>query len=193
MRSLNSSLPPSGRSCSNEGTVTLDSGVLANARVNLAYTRITAPISGQVGLRRVDPGNIVHANDVSGIVVITQMRPMSVIFPISEDNLPRLLAKMKTNSSPAVQAYDRSEKTMLAEGNLFSTDNEIDSATGTVHCRALFSNEKRQLFPGQFVNVHLLVDVREGTMIVPQAAVQKGPQGAFVIWRSPTAPSKYGR
>lgn len=163
-----------------EGIVTLDSGVQANAQVQLVYCRITAPITGTVGLRLVDPGNIIHASDPNGIAVITQMRPMGVIFSIPEDNLSRLLGKLQKNSSLAVEAYDRSEKIRLSEGRLASLDNEIDPTTGMVRCKAMFSNDKHQLFPGQFVNAHLLIDIKEGAVIVPQAALQKGPQGPYV-------------
>lgn len=163
-----------------QGTVTLDSGMLSNARVQLAYCRITSPASGIAGLRLVDQGNIVHAADLNGIVVITQVNPISVIFAIPEDNLPKLLAKTKGGARPQVEVFDRSEKTKLAEGSLVSTDNEIDPATGTVRCKAMFDNEQKQLFPGQFVNAHLLLDVRRNSVIIPQAAIQKGPQGAFV-------------
>ncbi|HUI93014.1 MAG TPA: MdtA/MuxA family multidrug efflux RND transporter periplasmic adaptor subunit [Chitinivibrionales bacterium] len=163
-----------------EGTVTLDSGILANARVQLSYCRITAPASGKAGLRLVDPGNIVHAADPNGIVVITQLQPISVVFSIPEDNVQRLLAKIRSNGFPEVKAFDRSEKTQLAQGRLVSMDNEIDPSTGTVRCKAEFANQDNQLFPGQFVNAHMLLDVQEKTVIVPQAAVQKGPQGTFV-------------
>lgn len=163
-----------------KGTVTLDSGMLFNARVQLAYCRITSPASGVTGLRLVDQGNIVHAADPNGIVVITQVKPIAVIFAIPEDNVPKLLAKTKSGGRLRVDAFDRSEKVKLAEGSLVSTDNQIDPTTGTVRCKAMFDNEQKQLFPGQFVNAHLLLDVRQNSIIIPQAAVQKGPQGAFV-------------
>ena len=163
-----------------EGTVKNDQGQIDSAKLNLIYCRITAPVSGRVGLRLVDPGNIVHATDTNGLVVITQLQPITVIFPIPEDSLPEVLAGIQSGKHQPVEAYDREMKKRLAEGSLLTTDNQIDPTTGTVRIRALFPNEKNELFPNQFVNARLLVDVRQGVIVVPAPAIQRGPQGTFV-------------
>ena len=163
-----------------KATVRASAAAVENARIQLNYCRITSPISGRVGLRLVDPGNIVHANDVNGLVVITQLQPITVIFPIPEDSLPPVLAKLKTGTPLPVEAYDREMKKRLAVGSLLTTDNQIDSATGTVRLKAVFPNEENELFPNQFVNARLLVDVRRGSTVIPAPAIQRGPQGTFV-------------
>ena len=167
-----------------EGTVKLDQGNVDNARVQLSYTRITAPVSGRVGLRQVDPGNIVHASDTNGIVVITQMDPITVIYSIPEDNLPkvmpRLQAGLKSNERLPVEAWDRAHTTVLAHGALMTVDNTIDNTTGTVKLRAQFPNQNAALFPNQFVNVRMRVDTLHDQVIVPGAAIQRGTQGTFV-------------
>ena len=163
-----------------QGVVKADQGQIDSAKLQLAYCRITSPITGRVGLRLVDPGNIVHANDTNGLVVITQLQPISVIFSIPEDNLPLVLGKLKTGQRLAVEAYDRDEKHKLAEGTLLTVDNQVDSSTGTVRLKALFPNKGDELFPNQFVNAHLLVDVRRGALVVPASAIQRGPQGTYV-------------
>jgi multidrug efflux system membrane fusion protein len=163
-----------------EGTIKNDQGQIDSAKLNLVYCRITAPISGRVGLRLVDPGNIVHATDPNGLVVITQLQPITVIFPIAEDSLPQVLARLKTDARLPVEAYDRAMKQRLAAGSLLAADNQIDPATGTVRLRAVFPNEKNELFPNQFVNARLLVDARRGVIVIPAPAIQRGPQGAFV-------------
>jgi len=163
-----------------EGAVKADQGQIDNVKLQLVYCHITAPISGRVGLRLVDPGNIVHASDPNGLVVITQLRPIAVIFPIPEDNLPQILARLKTGERLPVEAYDREMKQKLAVGSLLTADNQIDPATGTVRLKAIFSNEKNELFPNQFVNARLLVDVRREAVVVPTPAIQRGPQGTFV-------------
>ena len=163
-----------------EGAVKTDQGQIDSAKLQLVYCHITAPISGRVGLRLVDPGNIVHANDVNGLVVITQLQPITVIFPIPEDSLPQVLARLKTGERLPVEAYDREMRQRLAVGSLLTVDNQIDPATGTVRLKAIFSNEKNELFPNQFVNARLLVDVRRGAIVVPAPAIQRGPQGTFV-------------
>ena len=163
-----------------EGAIKTDQGQIDSAKLNLVYCQITAPISGRVGLRLVDPGNIVHASDVNGLVVITQVQPITVIFPIPEDSLPQVLARLKTGERLPVEAYDREMKQRLAVGSLLTVDNQIDPATGTVRLKAIFSNEKNELFPNQFVNVRLLVDVRREAVVVPAPAIQRGPQGTFV-------------
>ncbi|MGB7575424.1 MAG: MdtA/MuxA family multidrug efflux RND transporter periplasmic adaptor subunit [Thermodesulfobacteriota bacterium] len=163
-----------------EGTIKTDQGQIDSAKLQLVYCRITAPISGRVGLRLVDPGNIVHASDANGLVVITQLQPITVIFPIPEDSLPQVLARLKTGERLPVEAYDREMRQRLAAGSLLTVDNQIDPATGTVRLKAIFANEKNELFPNQFVNARLLVDVRRDATVVPAPAIQRGPQGTFV-------------
>lgn len=163
-----------------EGTIKNDQGQIDSAKLNLVYCRITAPISGRVGLRLVDPGNIVHATDTNGLVVITQLQPITVIFPIPEDSLPQVLAKLKGGQPMPVEAYDREMKKKLAVGSLLTMDNQIDPSTGTVKLRATFPNEGNELFPGQFVNARLLVDIRSGATVIPSPALQRGPSGTFV-------------
>jgi len=163
-----------------EGTIKNDQGQIDSAKLNLIYCQITAPISGRVGLRLVDPGNIVHAADTNGLVVITQLQPITVIFPIPEDSLPQVLAGLKSGAHLRVEAYDRDLTHRLAVGSLLTVDNQIDPTTGTVKLRATFPNEGNELFPNQFVNARLLVDVRRGVIVVPAPAIQRGPQGTFV-------------
>ena len=163
-----------------EGTVKNDQGQIDSAKVQLVYCRITSPISGRVGLRLVDAGNIVHASDASGLVVITQLQPITVIFTIPEDNLPQVLARLKTGEPLPVEAYDREMRQRLAVGSLLTVDNQIDPTTGTVRLKATFPNEKNELFPSQFVNARLLVEVRRGTTVIPAPAIQRGAQGTFV-------------
>ena len=163
-----------------EGAVKTDQGQIDNVKLQLVYCRITAPISGRVGLRLVDPGNIVHASDPNGLVVVTQLQPIAVIFPIPEDSLPQVLARLKTGERLPVEVYDREMRQRLAVGSLLTVDNQIDPTTGTVRLKAIFSNEKNELFPNQFVNARLLVDVRRDATVVPAPAIQRGPQGTFV-------------
>jgi multidrug efflux system membrane fusion protein len=162
-----------------EGVVKTDQGQIDNAKLQLIYCRITSPITGRVGLRLVDPGNIVHATDTNGLVVITQLQPITVVFPIPEDNLPLVLAKIKTGKQLPVEAYDRDEKRKLAEGSLLTIDNQVDPTTGTVRFKAIFSNKNDELFPSQFVNAHLMVDVKIGATVVPASATQRGPRGTY--------------
>lgn len=163
-----------------EGAVKIDQGQIDTAKLNLIYSRITAPVTGRVGLRLVDPGNIIHTTDTNGLVVITQLQPMTVIFTISEDNLPPVLDKLKAGARLQVDAYNRELTRKLATGPLLTVDNEIDPTTGTVRLRAEFPNKDNELFPQQFVNARLLLDVRRQTTVVPAAAIQQGPQGKFV-------------
>ncbi len=163
-----------------EGAVKTDQGQIDSAKLNLVYCRITSPIAGRIGLRLVDPGNIVHVTDTNGLIVITQLQPITVIFPLPEDNLPQILARLKTGNPPPVEAYDRAIKQKLATGSLLTVDNQIDPTTGTVRLKAIFSNEKNELFPNQFVNARLLVEVVRGVIVIPSPAVQRGPQGTFV-------------
>lgn len=164
-----------------EGSVKTDQGQIDNARLNLTYSRITAPVGGRAGLRLVDPGNMVKSSDAGGLVIITQDRPVYVVFPLPEDNLPAVRARMSAREPVAVEAWDRDMKQKIASGRLLTVDNQIDPATGTVKFKAVFENSDRQLFPNQFVNARLLVDTRKDTVIIPAAAMQRGAQGAFVF------------
>ena len=163
-----------------KATVRASAAAVENARIQLNYCRITSPITGLVGLRLVDPGNIVHASDPNGLVVITQLQPITVVFPIPEDNLPLVLDRLKKGERLSVEAYDREQKRMLTQGYLLTADNQIDPNTGTVRLKAIFKNEEKVLYPNQFVNARLLMDVRREATIVPSSAIQRGPKGAFV-------------
>jgi membrane fusion protein, multidrug efflux system len=163
-----------------EGTVKLDQGQIDNAKLQLTYSHITAPISGRIGLRVVDPGNMIHASDTTGLAVITQEQPIAVIFPIPEDSVPPVFKKLKAGEKLPVEAYDREQKHKLATGQLLTIDNQIDPNTGTVRLKAEFPNTDNELFPNQFVNARLLLETRRGTTIVPVAAIQRSPQGTFV-------------
>jgi multidrug efflux system membrane fusion protein len=163
-----------------EGVVKVDEGQIDSARVNLAYCRITAPIIGRVGLRLVDAGNIVHAADTIGLLVITRMDPISVIFTIAEDQLPAVLKRMAAGQALEVDAYDHAARTKLAQGSLTTLDNQIDPTTGTLKLRATFANANGALFPNQFVNARLLVQEKRGVTLVPTAAVQRNAQATYV-------------
>jgi multidrug efflux system membrane fusion protein len=163
-----------------EGTVKVDQSQIDNAKLQLTYARITAPIAGRLGLRQVDPGNIVHASDANGLVVITQLQPITAVFTIPQDNLPGVLKRLRTGDPLPVEAYDRAQMIRLATGTLITVDNQIDPATGTVRLKAQFPNEDGKLFPNQFVNVRMLVDTHRGVTIIPSAAIQRGSAGAFV-------------
>ncbi len=163
-----------------EGTVKLDQGQVDNAKLQLLYSRVTAPISGLVGLRQVDEGNVVHATDANGFVLITQMQPITVIYTIPQDNLPLVLKLLKAGQRVVVDAYDREQKVKLASGALLTIDNQIDPTTGTVKLKAQFANDDNNLFPNQFVNIRMLVDVRRDATTVPSPAVQRGAQGTYV-------------
>jgi membrane fusion protein, multidrug efflux system len=163
-----------------EGTVKYDQGVIDAAQVNVDYCRITAPISGLVGLRLVDPGNIVHATDTNGMLVITQMQPMSVIFTIAEDQLPPVLGEYRAGQKLIVDAYDRTLNKRIAEGRLAHIDNQIDQTTGTLKLRAEFDNQNNELFPNQFVNAKLLVQEKTGVALLATAAIQRNSQNTYV-------------
>jgi membrane fusion protein, multidrug efflux system len=163
-----------------DGIVKLDQGQIDSATVNLAYCKIIAPVTGRIGLRLVDAGNIVQSTDASGLVVITQMDPISVIFTISEDQLQVVLKKISLGQALAVDGYDRAGRTKLAQGSLTTLDNQIDPATGTLKLRATFANPKATLFPNQFVNARLLVEQKRGVTLVPSAAVQRNSSATYV-------------
>jgi len=162
------------------GAVQSDQANIAAAKVQLGYTRITAPITGRIGLRLVDQGNIVHAADTTGLAVITQLQPIAVDFSIPEDNLPQVIKDMRNGQKLPVDAFDRNLKNQLATGTLETFDSQIDQTTGTIKLKAVFSNDDYALFPNQFVNVKLLVATIRDTLLVPAAAVQINPQGTFV-------------
>ena len=163
-----------------EGVIKSDQAQIDNAKLQLVYSRITAPITGRIGLRLVDPGNMVHATDQNGLAVITQLQPIAVIFSIPEDDLPQVFTKMRAGQQLIVEAYDRNLQNKLATGTLLTIDNQIDPNTGTLKCKAVFPNEDNALFPNQFVNARLLVDTKRDTVLVPTAAIQRSPQGTFV-------------
>lgn len=163
-----------------EGTVKFDQGQIDNIRLQLTYSRITAPVSGRLGLRLVDSGNIVRSGDANGLVVITQIQPIAAVFTIPQDNLPVVLTRLRAGGPLQVEAYDREQKSKLATGRLLTVDNQIDPATGTIKLKAQFPNEDGSLFPNQFINLRLHLDTRREATIVPSAAIQRGVQGIFV-------------
>jgi multidrug efflux system membrane fusion protein len=164
-----------------EGAIKADQAQIDNAKLQITYSHITAPISGRVGLRLVDIGNIVHAADTNGLLVITQLQPIAVIFTLPQDHLPEVLAKMRSGKPLGVEAYDRDNSTRIAAGKLLTIDNQIDTTTGTYKLKAVFDNAKDELFPNQFVNMHLLIDTKKNVVIVPITAVLRGPQGTYVF------------
>ena len=163
-----------------EGAIKGDQGLIDSAKLQLVYSRITAPISGRIGLRLVDSGNIVHATDTNGLLVITQLQPIAVIFSLPQDQLPQVATKLQQKEQMVVDAYDRDDTSKIESGKLLTIDNQIDTTTGTYRLKAVFNNDKNLLFPNQFVNIHLLADVKKNLVIVPAAAIQRGPQGAYV-------------
>src|SRR6266849_69830 len=163
-----------------DGAIKSDQSQIDNARLQLTYSRIIAPINGRIGLRLVDVGNMVHATDPGGLLVITQLQPISVIFSLPQDQLPQVNAKLRSGAQLPVEAYDRDDTTKITTGKLATIDNQIDPTTGTYKLKAIFGNEDNLLFPNQFVNVHLLVDIKHNLVIVPAAAIQRGPQGTYV-------------
>jgi membrane fusion protein, multidrug efflux system len=163
-----------------EGTVKNDQGQVENAKVNLVYCHITSPIEGRVGLRLVDPGNIVQANSTTALVVVTQLQPITVIFSVAEDYLPQIQEQLRKGQRMAVDAFDRDQQKKLASGSLLTLDNQIDPTTGTLKLKAIFANENGSLFANQFVNARLLVDTTHNAILIPTAAIQRNAQGAFV-------------
>ena len=163
-----------------EGTVEADKGAVNSARVNLGYTRITAPVAGRVGLRQVDPGNYVTNGDANGVVTITQVRPMDVVFTVPEDSVGQVMARVRTGARLTSTAFDRAGTEALEDGYLLTLDNQIDTTTGTVKAKARFSNAQGKLFPNQFVNLRLLVDTLHGAVLTPSSSVLRGQSGLFV-------------
>jgi membrane fusion protein, multidrug efflux system len=163
-----------------EGTVRNDQATIDNAKLNLVYCHITSPISGRVGLRLVDPGNMVHATDTNALLVITQLQPIAVLFTLPEDSLPAVSQHMGKETL-GVDAYSRDDQTKLGTGKLETIDNQIDQTTGTGRLKAVFDNKDNQLWPNQFVNIRLLLEVRKDSTVIPAAAIQRGPQGTYVF------------
>ncbi|MFI3155408.1 MAG: MdtA/MuxA family multidrug efflux RND transporter periplasmic adaptor subunit [Methylococcaceae bacterium] len=164
----------------NKGSVEIDRGLVANAKLQLSYARITAPITGRLGLRLVDQGNIVHAADTTGLAVITQIQPIAAVFTLPEDNLPSVMKQLRSGEGLAIEAYDRRGKVKLADGQLLAVDNQIDTGTGTVKLKAQFANEDGALFSNQFVNIRMKMETLHSVTIIPTAAIQKGTVGTFV-------------
>ena len=167
-----------------EGVVKSDQAAIDSAKLQLVYCKLTAPLSGRIGLRLVDQGNMVHANDANGLVVIAQVQPIAVLFTIAEDSLPPVMKKIRAGAKLRVDAYDRdiSKKLKLASGQLLTVDNQIDQTSGTLRFKAVFANADSALFPNQFVNARLLVDTKRNTILAPTAAVQRDPQGAAFVY-----------
>jgi multidrug efflux system membrane fusion protein len=163
-----------------EAAIKLDQAQVASAALQLAYSHITAPITGRIGLRTVDQGNIVHVADATGIAVITQLHPITVLFAIPQDAVPKVMTRFKTGEPMTVEAYDRDGRALLATGRLVTIDNQIDPSTGTVKLRAEFPNTDETLFPNQFVNVQLIADQIQGATVVPTAAIQRSTTATYV-------------
>jgi membrane fusion protein, multidrug efflux system len=164
-----------------DGAIQTDKATINNAKLNLNYCRITAPITGRVGLRLVDAGNMVHAADANGLVVITQLQPIAVLFSLPQDQLPVVYTKLRGGQQLTVEAFDRDNTDKIANGRLLTIDNAIDVTTGTYKLKAEFSNENNVLFPNQFVNIHLLVSTLKNVVIVPTTAILRGSQGVYVF------------
>jgi multidrug efflux system membrane fusion protein len=174
-----------------EGAIKTDQGAIDSAKLNINYCRITAPITGRIGLRLVDAGNIVHAADQNGLIVITQLQPISVLFSLPQDDLMEVNKQVVAGTQLSAEAFDRDTVTKLATGKLATIDNQIDQTTDTYKLKAVFGNENNALFPNQFVYVRLLEGHKQGLTIVPPAAIQRGPQGTFVyvVTASPAPPA----
>jgi membrane fusion protein, multidrug efflux system len=167
-----------------EGATRVDQSQIDNAKLQITYCHITAPVAGRVGLRLVDVGNMVHASDQNPLLVITQLRPISVIFTLPEDNLLAVERRLR-QGSPEVEVYSRDGQRKLATGKLLTVDNQIDAATGTGRLKAVFDNRNDELWPNQFVNAKLLLETRKGSTVIPSAAIQRGPQGTLVYVMKP--------
>ena len=162
------------------GTVEIDRGLVANAKLQLSYARITAPITGRLGLRLIDQGNIINTSDASGLAVITQISPISAVFTLPEDNLPAVMKRFKSGEVLSIEAYDRGGNIKLAEGQLLAVDNQIDTSTGTVKLKGQFTNEDNTLFSNQFVNIKMKMETLHAATIIPTSAIQRGILGPFV-------------
>jgi multidrug efflux system membrane fusion protein len=173
-----------------EGIVKSDQAQVDTARLQLTYSRITAPIPGKIGLRLVDKGNIVHASDAGGLAVVTQMQPIAVVFSLPSEHLPAVLARSGGDRKLVVDAYDRDLRLKLASGSLLAIDNQIDAGTGTIKIKGLFPNEDGQLYPNQFVNARLLIDERKSVVLIPTPAVQRGAQASIYVYLAKEGPSK---
>jgi len=163
-----------------QGLVEVDQAAIASARLNLTYCHVSAPVAGRVGLRQVDAGNYVTPGDSNGLVVLTQVKPITVVFTLPEDNFQQVSSRLHSGATIPVDAYDRSQTHKIASGTLGYIDNEIDATTGTFKLKALFPNEDEALFPNQFVNIRMLVDVDRGAIVIPTSAVERGQPGTFV-------------
>jgi len=168
-----------------EATVEADRAAIETARLNLSYCRITSPVTGLVGLRQVDIGNLVQANQTTAIATVTQMQPMSVLFTVPENDLSQVFERARGGAKLTVQAYDRNMQHLIATGTLSSIDNQINTSTGTLQLRALFDNSHSELFPNEFVNVKLVLDTLQNQIVVPGASVQNGPSSNFVYIVNP--------
>jgi multidrug efflux system membrane fusion protein len=173
-----------------EAATRADQAQIDNARLQLTYSRITSPITGRIGLRLVDRGNLVRANDATGLAVVAQTQPISVVFSLPEDSLRSVLPKVREGQTLAVEAYDRDRSSRLASGTLLALDNQVDPATGTIRLKASFPNESESLYPNQFVNARLLTETRKDAVIVPAAAIQQSPQSAYVYVVKPDPAAK---
>ncbi|HTT23219.1 MAG TPA: MdtA/MuxA family multidrug efflux RND transporter periplasmic adaptor subunit [Candidatus Sulfotelmatobacter sp.] len=167
-----------------DGTVRNDQAQIDSAKLNITYCHITAPFNGRIGLRQVDPGNIVHASDTNPMLILTQLQPIAVIFTLPEDVLPKVAQQMR-HGTLEVDAFSRDDQTKLATGSLLTIDNQIDPATGTAKLKAVFDNKDNKLWPNQFVNADLLLETRKNSIVVPTAAILRGPQGAYVYTVNP--------
>lgn len=176
-----------------EGAIQADDAAIHAARLQLSYCQIAAPISGRVGLRQVDAGNVVHPTDANGIVVISQLHPIAVLFSIPADSLPAILQKLHAGTRLPVEAFSRDDRTKIATGSLLTVDNQIDPATGTSRLKAVFENTDMALFPNQFVNCRLLLEAKTDGIILPAAALQRGPQGPYVYVVTPEHAAKLRR
>lgn len=163
-----------------QGTVEIDRALVDNAKLQLSYAHITAPVSGRIGLRLVDQGNMIRSNDTNGLAVITQLQPISVVFTLPEDQIPAVMQRWHRDNNISVEAYDRAGNTKLADGKLLAVDNQIDTTTGTLKLKAQFDNQERTLFSNQFVNIKMKLDTLQGVILAPNAAIQHGANGAFV-------------
>ena len=163
-----------------QGTVEIDRALVDNAKLQLSYAHITAPVSGRIGLRLVDQGNMIRSNDTNGLAVITQLQPISVVFTLPEDQIPAVMQRWHRDNNISVEAYDRAGHNKLADGKLLAVDNQIDTTTGTLKLKAQFDNQERTLFSNQFVNIKMQLDTLQGVILAPNAAIQHGANGAFV-------------